>query len=326
MTDQLLFNYISGQAVPIEILAVQEWMDGSENRKIELARLRNIWILAGLENEIDPISRERETERIWNIIRSLNEKEQRRNLFIRLSKYAAIFLFFMCISGVVGYYISDSSKHSDNSFSEIIVPKGQRSTVVLLDGSKVQLNSDTHLKFVKFDTHQRIVRLEGEGYFDVTHDPSRPFTIETSTIRVEVLGTSLNVTSYEDDPCMTTYLSSGKVKITDQAGNVILNPSEAYTYNKVTHESTKRKISDQRYSSWTRGIMVIEKETIGSLAKRIERRFNVKVVFGDNEVQNHVYTGTIGDQDLSTILKALEFASSIKYKHNGDTVSLFSKN
>jgi len=326
MTDQLLFNYISGQGVPIEILAVQEWMDGSENRKNELARLRNIWILAGLENEMDPTSRDRETERIWNIIRSLNAKEQRRNLFIRLSKYAAIFLFFMCISGVVGYYIADSSKRSDNSFSEIIVPKGQRSTVVLPDGSKVQLNSDTHLKFVKFDTHQRIVRLEGEGYFDITHDKARPFTVETTTSQIEVLGTSFNVTSYSDDSSMTTYLSSGKVKISDQSGNIILNPSEAYTYNKVTHESTKRKISDQRYSSWTKGIMVIEKETIGALAKRIERRFNVKVIFGDNDVQNHVYTGTIGDQDLSTILKALEFASSIKYNRNGDTVSLFSKN
>ena len=326
MTDELLFKYVSGQAVPIEILTVQEWMDGSENRKNELARLRNIWILAGLENEIDPICRDWETERIWNIIRSLNEKEQKRNLFIHLSKYAAIFLFFMCISGVVGYYISESSKRSENSFSEIIVPKGQRSTVVLPDGSKVQLNSDTHLKFVKFDTHQRIVRLEGEGYFDVTHDPSRPFTVETTTSQIEVLGTSFNVTSYLDDSSMTTYLSSGKVKISDKSGNIILNPSEAYTYNKVTRESTKRIISDQRYSGWTKGIMVIEKETIGSLVKRIERRFNVKVVFGDNEVQNHVYTGTISDQDLNNILKALEFASSIKYKRNGDTVSLFSRN
>ncbi len=326
MTNELLFKYVSGQSVPIEILAVQEWMDESENRKNELARLRNVWILAGLENEIDPICRDRETERIWNIIRSLNEKEQKRNLFIRLSKYAAIFLFFMCISGVVGYYISESSKVSENSFSEIIVPKGQRSAVVLPDGSKVQLNSDTHLKFVKFDAHHRIVRLEGEGYFDVTHDLSRPFTVETTTSQIEVLGTSFNVTSYQDDSSMTTYLSSGKVKISDQSGNIILNPSEAYTYNSVTHESTKRKISDQRYSSWTKGIMVIEKETIGALAKRIERRFNVKVVFGDNEVQSHVYTGTIGDQDLNNILNALEFASSIKYKRNGDTISLFSKN
>jgi ferric-dicitrate binding protein FerR (iron transport regulator) len=326
MTDELLFKYVSGQAVPIEILAVKEWMDGSGNRKNELARLRNIWILAGLGNEIDPICRDREIEKIWNILRSRNEKEQKRNLLIRLSKYAAIFLFFMCISGVVGYYISESSKVSENSFSEIIVPKGQRSAVVLPDGSKVQLNSDTHLKFVKFDAHHRIVRLEGEGYFDVTHDLSRPFTVETTTSQIEVLGTSFNVTSYQDDSSMTTYLSSGKVKISDQSGNIILNPSEAYTYNKVTHESTKRIISNQRYSSWTRGIMVIEKETIGALAKRIERRFNVKVVFGDNEVQSHVYTGTIGDQDLNTILKALEFASSINYKRNGDTVSLFSKN
>ena len=326
MTDEILFKYITGQIEPDEELIVLEWMDGSEKRKLELARLRNIWILSGLGNEFDPISLERETARIWDIIRSLNEKEQRRSLFIRLTKYAAVLILFMCISGVVGYYISDSSKHSDNSFSEIIVPKGQRSTVILPDGSKVQLNSDTHLKFVKFSDHQRIVRLDGEAFFDVTHDKARPFIVETLSNQIEVLGTSFNVTSYIDDPWMTTYLSSGKVKITDQTGNVILNPSEAYTYNKLTHESTKKIISDQRYCSWTRGIMVIEKETIGELAKRIERRFNVKVIFGDYEVQNHVYTGTINDQDLTLILKALEFASSIKYKCNGNTISLFSKN
>jgi transmembrane sensor len=326
MTDELLFNYITGQTVPDENPAIQEWVNGSEKRRQELARLRNIWILAGLENEMDPLSRKRETEKIWNRIKSLNQQEQRRKTLIRLSKYAAVFLLFMAISGTVGYYISDYLSGSQNSFSEIIVPKGERSTVVLPDGSKVQLNSDTHLKFVKFTRRERIVRLEGEGYFEVTHDPSRPFVVETPTSQVEVLGTSFNVSSYADDPFMTTYLTNGKVKISDQSGNVTLNPGEAYTWNKVTHESAKRKVSDQRYSSWTRGIMVIEKETIGVLAKKIERRFNVNVVFGDSEVQNHVYTGTIGDADLDTILEALEFASSIKYIRKGDTVSLSSKN
>jgi transmembrane sensor len=325
MTDELLFKYTIGRANPEEILNVQEWIACSEERKGELARIKNMWVLAGLGNEIDPGIKGQEVERIWTIIRQLNQKERKSTFRFRFIRYAAAILFLIGFSGTIGYYISNLSTKSISGYTEVIVRKGERSTVVLPDGSTVQLNSDSRLKFVSFNSGKRNVMLEGEGFFNITHDRLRPFIVVTHGIEIEVLGTSFNVSSYPDDSFVTTYLVSGKVKITDNNDDIFLNPNEAYSYNKVTRESVKMKMTDQRYSNWTKGVLTIDGETIGELAKKLERRFNVQIIFGDHEVKQHTYTGSIRDEDLNIVLQAIEFASSIKYELRGDTVTLFSK-
>ena len=85
------------------------------------------------------------------------------------------------------------------------------------------------------------------------------------------------------------------------------------------------KLTDQRLSDWTKGLLTINAETLGELAKKLERRFNIRIIFDDDEVKNHIYTGSIRDEDLATVLIAIEFASSVKYERSGDTVTLFSK-
>jgi transmembrane sensor len=325
MTDELLFKYTIGRANPEEILNVQEWIACSEERKGELARIKNMWVLAGLGNEIDPGIKGQEVERIWTIIRQLNQKERKSTFRFRFIRYAAAILFLIGFSGTIGYYISNLSTKSISGYTEVIVRKGERSRVVLPDGSTVQLNSDSRLKFVSFNSGKRNVMLEGEGFFNITHDRLRPFIVVTHGIEIEVLGTSFNVSSYPDDSFVTTYLVSGKVKITDNNDDIFLNPNEAYSYNKVTRESVKMKMTDQRYSNWTKGVLTIDGETIGELAKKLERRFNVQIIFGDHEVKQHTYTGSIRDEDLNIVLQAIEFASSIKYELRGDTVTLFSK-
>jgi len=327
MTDEILFKYISGQATPDETKEVLDWTEVSEDRKKELSRLKNIWIIAGLDNEIEHIKKDEEISHIWNIIREINTREQNKNFRLRWMKYAAAILLLVSFSGTIGYFISNSGSKSNSEFTEIYVPKGERSTVVLPDGSTVQLNSDSHLKFrSSFSSTEREVKLEGEGFFNVTHDKSRPFVVETPVLQVEVLGTIFNVSSYPNDSIVTTFLQTGKVKInSNKSDATYLNPNEAFTYNKTTHQSSKSNIQDQRFIDWTKGILTIKEETIGELSRKLERRFNIRIVFGDNEVKNHMYTGSIKDEDLNTLLEALTFASSIQYKRNGDTITLFSK-
>jgi len=326
MTDELLFKYISGQTDIAETLSVQEWIYGSEERKGELARLKNIWVLAGLENEIDVDKRDAEIERIWDIIRNLNIKKQKEAFRLQFIKYAASIILLVGFSGVIGYFISSLQSKSNSEFAKIVVPKGERSMVVLPDGSKVQLNSDSQLRFVSsFQSGKRRVVLNGEGFFEVVPDKSRPFVVEASGLEIEVLGTSFNVSSYSNDSLITTFLESGKVKINSKGSdNIFLNPHEAYSFNRITHKSVKMKLNDQRFSNWTKGLLTIDGETIGELAKKLERRFNVGIVFEDSEVKNHKYTGSIKDEDLITVLEALKFSSSVNYKFKGDTVTLFS--
>lgn len=327
MTDHLLLKYISGDADPDENSEVKLWASGSEERKKALARLKNVWVLAGLENEIDIGKRDAEIERILNIIRELNMKEQRRSFRIKFMRYAAAILLLISFSGTVGYFISYLSFTSVSKFTEIIVPRGYRSTVMLPDGSKVQLNSDSHLKFVSsFFSDKRKVSLQGEAFFNVTPDKSRPFVVETKGLDIEVLGTSFNVSCYPNDSLITTFLQSGRVKINSgNSDDVFLGPSEAYFYNKDTHESSKVKIKDQRMCDWTKGILTVNGETIRELAKKLERRYNIHIIFGDSEVEDHIYTGSIKDENINTVLEALEFASSINYKQSGNSITLYSR-
>lgn len=327
MTDELLFKYISGQADIDEVQEVQLWVNESEERRKEMARLKNIWILAGLENKNAPEKTATETERIWQIIKRLNIREKKREVRIRLLKYAATLLITISIAGTIGYFISYSSFHSPDEYTEIIVPRGERSTVALPDGSTVQLNSDSRLRFLSsFNSGKRKVCLQGEGFFKVKHHRTRSFVVEAGNLQIEVLGTSFNVSNYPDDQMITTYLQSGKVKIINEnLTSVFLTPSEAFSYNKTTHQSEKIRLPDQRFTDWTKGILTINGETIGELTKKLERRFDVRILFGDHKVKDNVYTGSIKDENIITVMEALKFASSIKYECKGDTIILFSK-
>ncbi len=325
MTDELLYNYITGQTNADESRMVQKWAHESEERVLELSRMKNAWILAGLDNELDLSLKNQEIERIWGMIHQLNLKEINKFKRIRFIKYAAAILFLIAFSGTAGYFISNSSSRSYSELTEIIVPKGDRSSVVLPDGSKVQLNSESRLKFVSFHSGERRVLLEGEGFFQVTHNESQPFVVEAHGIQIEVLGTTFNVSSYPNDSIVTAYLVNGKVKVTNRNDVVTLNPREAYSYNNTTHESSKVVVANQRLTNWTNGVLTIEGETIAELSKKLERRYNVRILFGDEEVKKHIYTGSIRDEDLRVVLEALEFASAIKYKQKSDTITLFSK-
>lgn len=324
MTEDILFRYISGQATPDESLLISKWSGDSDVRKKELLRLKNIWILAGLDNEIDPWVKANEIDRIWNIIKQMNVDVKRRTFRLQLLKYAAVLTLIIGLSGTIGYFISTFVSKSASQYTEIIVPKGERSSVILPDGSIVKLNSNSQLKFLSTFNSRKVI-LSGEAYFDVAHDKAHPFVVETPSVKIEVLGTRFNISSYPNDQQTTTFLESGKVKINSLGQeNLILNPNEAFVFNKSSHESRKIVMADLRFTDWTKGIMTINGETIGELAKKIERRFNVEITFTDEEVKNHVYTGSIKDENLNTVLEALKFASSIKYKYEGNKIILSS--
>ncbi len=327
MTDQLIYNYISGEASEQEKEAVKKWAAESEERQKELSRIKNIWILSGLNNEINPEQKQQAIQQILARIKELNNTPERKTIQLNGLKYAAIIVLVALFSGTIGYFVFQSKNNIyQSAYTEIIVPNGERSTVVLPDGSKVQLNSGSILKFKSsFDSNNRTVSLDGEGYFEVSHDKSKPFFVETTNFQVEVLGTKFNVSSYTDDANTTAYLESGKVKINLEDGqSILLKPTESTEYNKTTNTIRKFAYDDSRYTDWTRGILTFNGETIEELSKKLERRFGVQIAFSDDTVKQRIYTGSIKDQDLKTVLEAIKFTSSLNYTKAGNQITIYS--
>lgn len=328
MTEELLFKYISGQATKMEINSVREWSSVSDLRKKELLELKNIWVLTGLGNTVDEQKKEKEIQKIMARIHGLNIKDRKAKIRILWLKYAAVALFIVGLSGSIGYFISNSQKANifGSGFTEIMVPNGERSNVVLPDGSSVNLNAGSVLKFApSFISQTREVILQGEAFFKVKHDNSRPFIVKTDNLKIQVLGTNFNVSNYPDDSSIITFLEKGKIQICLEDANFVLKPREVLEYNKATGESSKLVVTDDHISDWTKGILTVKGETIEELSKKLERKFDVQIVFGDEEVKNHIYTGSIKDDDINVVLEALEFVSSLKFKRENDVVYLYAK-
>jgi ferric-dicitrate binding protein FerR (iron transport regulator) len=258
-------------------------------------------------------------------IRLIGKKDHQKTRRLELLKYAAIVLLIVGLSGSIGYFISRSTI-PDSGYAGIVVPNGERSKVILPDGSTVQLNGGSELKFSPvFRSGKRTVFLEGEAFFDVTHDRSHPFIVETGNLQIKVLGTRFNVSSYPDDQIITTYLEEGKVEITiGGKDGTLLKPSEVLEFDRMDGKASKKVINDHRFSDWTRGVLNIKGETIEELAKKLERRFDIRIAFGDDEVRKRVYSGSIKDESLDTVLEALRFASSLQYEKQGKRVLLYS--
>lgn len=118
----------------------------------------------------------------------------------------------LLIAGVL-YWISQSPGDF-GQYTETIAPRGQKSQIILSDGTKVWLNSETKIRYPgRFSKVQRDVYLTGEAFFEVSKNGSRPFVVHTPELDVKVVGTKFNIKAYEDEQQIATSLFEGKVSL-----------------------------------------------------------------------------------------------------------------
>ncbi len=182
----------------------------------------------------------------------------------------------------------------------------------LVDGSKVAVNTNSRFSYPnQFENNQRLVKLNGEAFFDIAKDASKPFIIESGEVQIEVLGTSFNVRNYDDENTVQITVRSGKVRVTSKNGafNEVLEANDQLTYSK-----TKRKIialgKDENLNalSWWNGKLAFVNERIERVAKAIEHTFNVEFEFENTEVLKCGYTisGDVKSLGLDAVLESMK--------------------
>ena len=246
-------------------------------------------------------------------------------------KYAAI----LVVAFLAGNLIRPASLEvKETHFSEITVPYGQMSQLTLSDGTKIWLNSWTTLRYPeRFAEDQRVVSIEGEAYFEVAKMPDKPFTVNTSDLKVKVLGTSFNLSAYKTDDGTSVTLVEGKVSVHDNAGNTIalLSPGQKATKNKNETDIDIQNVETGFYSAWTDGEIFFDDEPLEQIAIKLERWFNVEITFADERLKLYRFTGTIlKNKPVDQIMQALELLSPISFKHqvnvNGrDKITIYKK-
>lgn len=206
------------------------------------------------------------------------------------------------------------------------VGQGQKSDILLPDGTRVHLNADSHLRYGRhFNGKQRLVELTGEACFEVAPDARSPFIVHTGDIQVRALGTSFYIKAYPDVENIFTYLSEGSVIVSSGLQSLQLSPGEVAVYSSADARMTKNKTEDNRlYTAWMNGEMVFEDEPIINIIRVLERNYNVKFEIKSDKLKDITYTGTLKNASLQSTLYALQFTSSILSKQKDGVIELYS--
>jgi ferric-dicitrate binding protein FerR (iron transport regulator) len=237
--------------------------------------------------------------------------------------------------------------------SEVSARPGSRSKLILPDGTQVWLNAESRITYLNtFNKSLREVNLEGEAYFDVTHDVSRPFIVHTSGIAIKVLGTAFTVKSYATDRTIEATLLRGSIEVTKNndpaAPKVILRPHEKLVYNKeentvtqstnnnataapaetgisVTTVPKDKPDSVLKETSWVYNKLLFDGDRFDELALKLERWYNVHITFKQERLKQYRFKGTFENETIEQALEALKLTVPFDYKINGNNIEIYRK-
>lgn len=241
-------------------------------------------------------------------------------------KVAAIFILLLGIASVLSGILNIPITIGKSSYIETVCEYGEKAQVILPDGTKVWLNSGSTLKYpTNFNGHNRKVDLTGEAYFDVTKSKKAKFKVNTAEIDIVVMGTQFSVSAYPDDNKIKAYLFEGKVAVYRNDIKETLEPGDQVVFDKDKNQLSIERDLKRLPSTWKDGKLIIRSESLLKLTKILSRRFDVNFIFEDEECKNYVYSGTIENEMLTEILKAVSMASTITYTIEGKNIVLKSK-
>ncbi|NHA03138.1 FecR family protein [Mucilaginibacter sp. HC2] len=231
--------------------------------------------------------------------------------------------------------------------------KREKSTIVLTDGTRITLNSQSTLKYpAVFTGKTREVYLSGEAFFDVHKDHEHPFIIHTEKMNIKVLGTAFNVKSYPNDPQSETTLIRGTIEVTlddRPSDRIILKPSEKLIVKNGLFTSRQRNTTKLKHAetssgmqyvlttftrlqqddstivetSWTQNKFIFRDESFPILADRMERWYGVDIKFKNDALKQYRFSGVFEKETINQALNALRMTESFNYKIKNSTIYIY---
>lgn len=279
-----------------------------------------------------------------------NRRKKRRRLVLRVITYAGV-----TIVGAVFTFTLVNKKKSvvrEKPLQLVATQNGSRTKTLLPDGTTVWLNAGSKIYFDNdFAGATREVKLEGEAYFDVTKNPSRPFIVHTGGINIKVLGTVFNVRSYPADKTVETTLIHGLVQVTrngyPRQTPVYIHPNEKLVIDKVVEvaddnvnsntivqkdklepviklaqlDSTVKE-TDRVETAWVYNRLEFRGENFEELAGKLERWYNVSIVFEDEKVKQLTFNGSFERETIEQACMALKAAAPFSFIIHGHEIKI----
>lgn len=312
--EEVLFSYFSGQLTEEEEKELLNWLSADEANKKILSEMAEWWAISHVPQ-------------FMNQGGNIRKQPVTRRLFLIGSKVAAAILILLIV-GVSSYYIGKGvqSENAVLAYYEAEVPFGSQTKVVLPDESVVWLNAGSSLKFADNTMeNKREVLLSGEGYFEVAHNPDKPFVVKAGDMDIKVLGTSFNIKAYDDEQIIDVALLTGKVDVSlhnvrEENSKAELVPNQMLSFNKETKDVHIAMVHSSDYCSWKDGKLKFVEQSFERIAKDLERKYNVTINIKSKYLKNEIFSGSFSYRHaLTDIFKEVDVDKKYKWTQMGAT-------
>lgn len=277
-------------------------------------------------------------------IQRLKKKINAKTTRLPVKKYlliaASVLAAFVLIKFIV--FPAHTNKLADNTYK---TEKGSKSNLTLPDGSKIWINSDTKISYKDdFGKASREIFLEGEAYFDIVKDASKPFIVHTSDMNIKVLGTVFNVRAYNDENNTQASLIEGSIEVTltkDKSKIIQLKPNEKIILkNDLKKEQSKN--SDEPVISitnikrleadssvvetlWIESKLAFREESLEDIIVLLKHWYDVEIVITDESLKDNLYSGTFKEDNITDVMNALSLTGNFSYSKKNDTIFIIPK-
>ncbi|HEY8933981.1 MAG TPA: FecR domain-containing protein [Cyclobacteriaceae bacterium] len=296
----------------VKLLMDEVWSDLSPEKHQQLTSLQSDAIL----NKILP---------------TLNEKIYHTKVQTSFPwfKVAASILLLIVATGIFYYYnhaISPAPTKSLSTTSAQLSSPIEHEYIKLPDGSTVILNNNSTLDYDEsFDNKStRSVTLHGEGYFDIRHDPSKPFIVNTNNLKTTVLGTAFNIKAYSTDHNITVTVLRGKVKVENEKAVIgIITPNEQIIFDTQKYEGYHQIVNGKESVAWTEHDMFFDNVTVEEAVQKLKERFKVNISIDNDQIKTCRFTATfVRGENLDQILSVLCEFNNAQYRRddNGNII------
>ena len=319
MNDDLLIKYLVGETTNEESVQVNQWINANEANKKYFEQYLLIWEKSkelAAKNNIDE-------DKAWERFSKYRDEKKQEGKILAMEsrqpipwiRIAVIFVLVLSAGLIYLFKYKDSTKllavHSNENVLVDTLP----------DGSIVTLNKKSVLSYPRqFSGNMRTVNLEGEGFFTVTPDKTKPFIIHSGDADVRVVGTAFNV---RNTPGKTEIIvESGVVEVSKQQQSVMLVPSEMATVFSDQAAPVKKKNSGQLYNYYRTKEFICNATPLWELVDRLNEAYSVNIIISDGRLKDLQINTTFRNEGLDEILKVISGTFNIRVEKRDGQIFL----
>ncbi len=313
---------------PKSSLFWEKWLEANPQYKTEALKARELILSLKYPNASQPDEQEKD-EILKSILQvsAFTPVETTDKSPLTYLRIAASVIFAIGIG--LFFYFKDFDKANVIASNQEEVhtikksnPKGRKSEIVLSDGSRVMLNSNSTLTYSSDFAQNRFIELDGEAYFEVAKDPEHPFIVKSRQIQTRALGTAFNVKTYESS--VDVFLTEGSVEVSviDHKDQVFtLEPMQKTAYSGQKGLERPSFQTDMTDMLWTRGIIFFKETPISEVLRTLENWYDVQIDVS-GEYEEVKYSGEFDNEYLSNVLQSMSQALDMKYELTGKNVKI----